>query len=486
MPTYFGYEYAEAVPSSDDPLIAGLLWGTKWSGDITYSFPGQNASWSPTYPQSWGIDPRKSFVPVTSAQQEGFRIAVGKWAELIAVPITETSDGFMVGDIRVATYREGTPVAGFSQYPANNAEAGDMWFASWYGTVDWSPGAPGQGYSAILHEIGHTLGLKHPHDGAPLPPGWDDVRFTVMSYNSYGHYSTEPTTPMLLDVQAIQYLYGANYTTRAGDTVYEYGDAGYHETIWDGGGNDTIRCSASLDAVIDLNAGHGSSIGRPVVDPWLQPLNSIWIAFDCMIENATGGAGDDTLIGNAANNVLNGGAGTDTAAIGVSLLDVQSYSKQPGSASVTSWNGTDSLLDIERVELTDALFAFDTYGPDGHAWQAAALYRAAFGSLPSRQELSHWTARADRSSDMGDLGQAMINQFAPGISSPDLVTYLYSKLVGLAPTAETVQMFVGMIGPGQTYETQGDLFAYAASLSLNTEQLVGFAGTVQRLDPSWF
>jgi Ca2+-binding RTX toxin-like protein len=31
-----------------------------------------------------------------------------------------------------------------------------------------------------------------------------------------------------------------------------------------------------------------------------------------LIENATGGAGNDIFVGNTANNVLDGGAGSDT------------------------------------------------------------------------------------------------------------------------------------------------------------------------------
>jgi hypothetical protein len=87
---------------------------------------------------------------------------------------------------------------------------------------------------------------------------------------------------------------------------------------------------------------------------------------------------------------------------------------------------------------------------------------------------------------MGDLAQKMIDAYAPGISSPDLVSYLYQQLTHQAPTADVVQSYVDQIGPGKTFATQGDLVAYAANLSLNTDGIASIVGTVQQLDANAF
>lgn len=42
------------------------------------------------------------------------------------------------------------------------------------------------------------------------------------------------------------------------------------------------------------------------------------------------------------------------------------------------------------------------------------------------------------------------------------------------------------IRAGKTFQTQGDLVAYAAAHPLNTQGLVGFTGSVQQLDPAAF
>jgi hypothetical protein len=208
-------------------------------------------------------------------------------------------------------------------------------------------------------------------------------------------------------------------------------------------------------------------------------------------DSLSGGAGNDRLDGISGNDDMNGGTGTDTAVLEISTANVRSYSIGSGVVTVTTPLGTATLHNIERVQFSDRLFALDTQarqGPDpgGHVWQAAALYHAAFGSLPAGADLSHWTAEADHSGSMSELAQHMIETYAPGVSSASLVAYLYQQLVHAPASLQIVQSFVDQVGPGKTFPTQGDLFEYAANLSLNTDALVGIVGTVQQLDPAAF
>jgi hypothetical protein len=503
MPDFSGSSLATGVTGTQDPNVDALLWGTQLAvATITYSFPAQGALWAAGYPPAHGVDEVANFTALTAMQQDSFRLAVSKWAELIDVPIVETSDGTTVGDIRAAALTQQPAVFAFAYLPENSPWGSDVWFSPFLANLpDWSPGALGSPYFTVLHELGHALGLRHPSE-APIPidPVLDIGNHTIMSTTSSGasNFSVAPTTPMVLDVLAIQHLYGANFSTRPGDDIYRYGDEhGYHETIWDGGGNDTIRYAGSHDAQIDLNEGQASMIGLPVLDAGQRAVKNVWIAFGVTIENATGGSGNDVIVGNdganrldgsAGNDRLDGHGGTDTALVGSTLSGVQAYSLGNGELTLSTGAGTDVMNGIERVRLSDALFALDTQpgAQDGRVWEAAALFRAGFGTIPGIDALSQWTAQADRSSSMGALGQSMLDFYAPGVSSTALVTHLYVSLLHALPSAETVQGFVDQIGAGLTFATQGDLFAYAASLSLNTDQMVGFAGSIQQLDPAWF
>jgi len=205
----------------------------------------------------------------------------------------------------------------------------------------------GYAFAVILHEFGHAHGLAHPHDtggGSEILPGVTSATgtygiydlnqgvYTVMSYNDAWDFHPDGPTPYTLgnidsgwsgtlsafDIAALQERYGVINEYATGDDVYLLGDANdpgtYYETIWDTAGVDTIQYDGARDAQIDLLAAtiDYSPTGGGVI----SFVDDIWggytIARGVVIENATGGEGDDVLLGNAADNALTGNDGDDT------------------------------------------------------------------------------------------------------------------------------------------------------------------------------
>ena len=235
---------------------------------------------------------------------------------------------------------------------------GDVWFGV---QQDYTVPVPGSyEWATHLHEIGHALGLKHPHEhliatygdyilvnGPVMPEAFDGLQWTVMSYRSYvggplGYYLNQdfPSTYMPLDIATLQYLYGADFNVNSTDTVYTWSPTtgqmfingiaqGLPErnriflTIFDGGGNDTYDMSNYTGPVrIDLASGANSMTSQeqlPVLDPGfgIKAPGSVYNAiiaagdFRALIENAKSGSGDDTLFGNQLGNRLEAGAGVD-------------------------------------------------------------------------------------------------------------------------------------------------------------------------------
>ena len=280
----------------------------------------------------------------------------------------------MVGEMRVAYTTAGVQYgrAAFAYGPYGSVASGDVWFeiadTDVSGASDFDTAGideAGGNYYAALHEIGHAIGLAHPFDssasggtGATLASTYDTQRYSVMSYtrddrsywidydlstgSSSESYTIYSSTPMILDVAMMQYVYGAETSgTSSGDTTYSYDvDPKMLKTIWDTGGTDTIDASnQTRETVIDLREGQFSSIGiyeeadqitdlkaRLSAAGWdtssvdaFYASNSVYtgadnlaIAYGAVIENAKGGSADDTITGNSADNEITGGAGDDT------------------------------------------------------------------------------------------------------------------------------------------------------------------------------
>ena len=192
--------------------------------------------------------------------------------------------------------------------------------------------APGSaGYFLALHEIGHTLGLKHPHDdGGTGHPTLRDLGasnlnidwFTVMSYEDdydWNQILWDPATLMPLDVLGLQYLYGPNLQTNASNSTYSLPINYLYQTIWDAAGTDWINVSGSseawdielpdvrLSSRVDTRLGVAIPLDEASLSP--PPFTLYWLMGD--IENASGSSYGDAITGSALANVLWGNAGND-------------------------------------------------------------------------------------------------------------------------------------------------------------------------------
>jgi serralysin len=344
-PNASGLTVTTYTPNSTNSGVNALSSGEKWGGpvgsgiSITYSFPTSGAVWKTPYSPE---NEPSGFTVFTAAQATQFRAELQTWANVANINFVEVADTpTVVGDIRVAMSPalQATGSFGWAYFPSTLAEGGDIWFSpsSMSGVVPVPGSYP---YQAGMHEIGHALGLTHPL-GNGAAAGFT-YQQTIMSYNlwanslfrtvtaqpgggsvwSYKYIYTD--TPSVLDVAAIQYIYGANNQFNAGNDTYTFSpNTPFFKTIWDGGGNDTISVANFLtNCTINLNEGQFSSVvvpsdalppGSVDTNPGIYDgTNNLGIAFGAVIENAIGGAGNDLLTGNAANNLLDGGSGNDS------------------------------------------------------------------------------------------------------------------------------------------------------------------------------
>ncbi len=352
------------VALTGNPAIDGILWGVRWDlTSLTYGFATATSEYL-----GYQVGSIQGFQEFNATQKAAVHDIVKLVNAVIATPITFTStgananlrfaeasfvnqDGFGApGEITTAVGTPPEPI----QFPS--FAHGDMFF----NTTDYNtPKLGNYAYLTLLHELGHALGLKHGHvtqnypgtffEINALPAELDSMEFSVMTYRSNIGGPTDfyrngnasyAQSLMMLDIAALQYLYGADFAFRSGDTTYKWnpstGEMSVNgasqgrpagnkifQTIWDGGGNDSFDLSNyASNLAVDLRPGaHSTFSGAQLAvlntDSNIKARGNVFNALlfngdtRSLIENAFGGSGNDRLKGNGADNKLQGNNGND-------------------------------------------------------------------------------------------------------------------------------------------------------------------------------
>ncbi len=350
------------------------------AGVIKYAFPSAPLS-------TWNSADKLDFSPFNAAQKAFVEKIFAYIETVINIKFELVSDALLPGVLTFANNRQ-TGSAGYATGGLSSTKWGI--FLNNTGTSAAGNAAPKEGdYSALtfIHEIGHALGLKHPHnqeagEGAASNPPYltvqeDNTNFTQMSYTDKkeDYFSVFRD----LDIAALQYLYGpakvsGTAKNQTGNNTYTLSDK-QRNFIWDGGGTDTLDArSSAMRLTLSLEAGEHSFFGN-AASSFITSAGQVTINVGTLIENAFGTAFDDVVKGNAVDNEifglagndrLFGGAGNDLliGGLGDDLLDggegvdaiyyhldpVQSGVRiNMRTNQVMGASGTDTLVSIERV-----------------------------------------------------------------------------------------------------------------------------------------
>ena len=336
------------IPAGNPNQVAG-------KNVITIYFAREGDTFVSEDPLNPGLPPVLVSVGTQDWEKATVFTALGEFSKVADIVYVEV-DTREEADFIFSTY-SGTPGPGISllgsMSPPDYYDEGLAQFNS--GDYRWTESNLQQGgfsYVTLIHEFGHGHGLAHPHDNGgysgemrgvegvidgpagevPDPTGvWPNYTlgdfnlnqavFTMMSYmdgwqdSPYGNAPTDVGYGylgglMAFDIAAIQDKYGVNEDWATGDDTYTLKDVNaagtYFSSIWDAGGTDRIVYDGTRDAVIDLRAAtlRYETGGGGFVSYAAGIFGGFTIANQALIENARGGGGNDTLVGNAAGNLL--------------------------------------------------------------------------------------------------------------------------------------------------------------------------------------
>jgi len=308
---------------------------------VTYSFTETNNLQDPATYDSYGAT---EYWAYTDAQRLLFRDALDTFEAVSGVVFVEVQGTAMINVFGSS--------GGWAGGWANIAQSGETYtsqgdLVNAYQTMELGD----YGYQVNLHELGHALGLAHPHDGEiTLVDSHDTQSNTVMTYNNEHPNATELGS---LDVQALQHLYGGadsfdGWTvsvnandlvtitgTRAAQTILATdqetrilgrgGDdvllgreaddrlfgGGGNDSLTGGLGNDLLRGNRGNDLLIGDLDQNGYSGSGPSQDRLIGGGGSDTLYGGSGNDRLVGNRGADRLFGGDGDDVLRGGGGSD-------------------------------------------------------------------------------------------------------------------------------------------------------------------------------
>lgn len=225
-------------------------------------------------------------------------------------------------------------------------------------------------------------------------------------------------------------------TLRAGD-----------DTFYGGAGDDEFVFNSGLDRAIEYSNEGNDTLWVPFnfslnLLPFIENLKVFGTTGVVLTGNAgnniiSGASGHDVFNGAGGNDQIDGGDGIDTAIFnGNRSAYTLSKTNAGNIVNGATGDGTDTLVNVERLQFGDKNIALDIMGNAGQAYR---LYQAAFDRKPDLAGLGYWIKDMDKGSSLTTVAAGFFQsaefQKLYGVSpnTSTLITNFYQNVLHRAP-----------------------------------------------------
>jgi len=399
---------AKGAKTSDTLIKPGLYALDEGSSKHTFTY-----SFIQTLPATATQQDRTGFAEMNATQKAAVADAFTYLSSLINVTFTNSGATDGSADINFGTNQQANS-AGYANPPNASGAHSVFLMLDKDEPTNLSFAHGSYGWETLIHEIGHTLGLKHPGNynaggggaaGPYLPKTTDTRRNSVMSYNQPADAmhvtitdigaspaSFNPSTLMTYDVTALQYLYGksksptnlGSYQTLSFDANWK----GFQSTYTPEGGTLDMS-SVTKSNIVDLRPGAYSSINTLATDiktylttvpQGLQSYvktyqsylgyNNVSINYGSYFDAVVGGTANDAVFVDPSAIVtdqdIDGGSGSDVVYLAGTAAD-WTLDSWDGSTDkdATASNGSGDkkvVVNLKNIELIK-YYSASTYTP---------------------------------------------------------------------------------------------------------------------------
>jgi len=186
----------------------------------------------------------------------------------------------------------------------------------------------------------------------------------------------------------------------------------------------------------------------------------------------TAGAGSGGGGGTVAD-VINGLAGIDTVAYGVARGSASIGRNADGSYAVFTNGVGDTLVNVERLQFSDAKVAIDVNGQGGQAYR---LYQAAFDRTPDTGGLGYWINTLDQGASLtavanAFVGSAEFSQRYGALNNDQFVNQLYLNVLNRNADAGGQAYWTGHLNASNL--SRADVLAYFSESPENQAAVIG-------------